>query len=73
MVENLPSGAKREPEATDIARVDTAHGAIHADRLYRRDEPTDFDVDVDDVWDAAHYLTERWKRYVEEYRKTHGL
>ncbi|MFC4440469.1 MULTISPECIES: DUF7718 family protein [Natrialbaceae] len=37
-------------ESKVIARVDNAHGFVHFDRLYRRDQPKD---PVDWSWDEA--------------------
>ena len=46
-----------------IARIDTAHGHTHFDRLYRRDEPKER-LDVD-VWEAVALLHANWRTYAE--------
>jgi hypothetical protein len=48
-----------------IARVDTAHGYTHFDRLYRRDEPKD-PVDWG-IWEAADTLGSNWRQYAESH------
>jgi hypothetical protein len=53
----------------EIARIDTAHGDTHFDRLYRRDEPKE-SVDVD-FWDAIERLEDDWRTYAAGYEQTH--
>lgn len=48
-----------------IARIDTAHGQTHFDRLYRRDQPKER-IDVD-VWEAATLLEKNWRTYAESF------
>ena len=57
-------------ENVEVARVDTAHGYTHFDRLYRRDEKKD-PVDWT-YWEAVEELIENWRRYAEQYDETHG-
>lgn len=54
----------------EIARVDTAHGYTHFDRLYRRDEPKER-VDWD-LWEAVGRLRENWRTYAESFRQRRG-
>lgn len=54
-------------ENIEIARVDTAHGVTHFDRLYRRDEPKD-PVDWG-FWDAIDHLDRNWKTYAESFER----
>jgi hypothetical protein len=54
-------------ENIEVARIDTAHGYTHIDRLYRRDEPKEeFDGNV---WDACEYLEENWRDFARSYEK----
>lgn len=63
---SLPTGENKQ-----IARVDTAHGFAHFDRLYRRDQPKDA---VDWSWqEAEDELRENWRRYAESYDDAHDL
>ena len=50
-----------------IARIDTAHGHTHFDRLYRRNQPKER-IDVD-VWEAAAFLKSNWRTYAESYER----
>lgn len=62
---------KDDPERQiQIARIDTAHGVPHFDRLYRRDQPKER-LDVD-VWEAATLLEENWRTYAESFEDLHG-
>lgn len=56
-----------EREKKQIARVDTAHGHTHIDKLWRLDEPSE-PVDWD-VWEAVRQLKQSWRRYAERYEK----
>ena len=49
----------------EVARIDTAHGYTHFDKLYRRDQPKE-PLDVD-LWDAIGRLENNWRRYAESY------
>lgn len=49
-----------------IARIDTAHGDVHFDRLYRRDEPKDTDVDFG-PWEAFEHLRSNWRTYAKSF------
>jgi hypothetical protein len=53
----------------EIARIDTAHGHTHFDKLYRRDEPKER-LDVD-FWDAIEWLEDDWRTYATSYEQTH--
>jgi hypothetical protein len=52
-------------DSTVIARVDTAHGYTHFDKLYREDEPKD-PVDWE-LWDAVEHLTDNWLQYARTH------
>lgn len=52
-------------DVIQIARIDTAHGYPHFDRLYRRDQPKER-IDAD-VWEAAALLEENWRTYAESF------
>lgn len=54
-----------------VARIDTAHGEVHFDRLYRRDQPKDFDVEMTHL-EAERHLRENWRRYAAAYERAHG-
>lgn len=49
----------------EIARIDTAHGHTHFDKLYRRDQPKE-PLDVG-LWEAIEMLRNNWRRYAESY------
>ncbi|MFC6764806.1 DUF7718 family protein [Natrinema soli] len=58
-------------ESKAIARVDNAHGFVHFDRIYRRDQPKD---PVDWTWQKAEgELRENWRQYAKSYDDAHGL
>ncbi len=57
-------------EEVQIARVDTAHGYTHFDKLYRRDQPKEA-VDWG-YWEAISELMENWRVYAESYENAHG-
>lgn len=52
-----------------IARIDTAHGYTHFDRLYRRDRPKER-LDID-VWDAIALLHANWRTFAESHDNLH--
>lgn len=54
-------------ENVEIARVDTAHGFTHFDRLYRRDKPKDR-VEWD-FWEAMDHLDRNWRTYAEAFKQ----
>lgn len=67
-----------------IARVDTAHGSTHADRLYLPAGDTarkHDDIDIETPEEAVRYFTEtesavsdpRWREYTKRYDDNHGL
>jgi hypothetical protein len=63
----------RDPDAgenVEIARIDTAHGFTHFDRLYRRDQPKER-VDWG-LWEAVRRLRENWRTYAESFEKREG-
>lgn len=58
------------PEADQVeqvARIDTAHGGVHFDRLYRRDDPKD-DLDIN-FWEAVERLEANWRTYARGYER----
>jgi len=57
-------------EHIEVARVDTAHGYTHFDKLYRRDQPKDA-VDWT-YWEAVTELMENWRTYAQNYDSAHG-
>ena len=59
------SEASESEREIQIARIDTAHGHTHFDRLYRRDQPKER-IEVD-VWEAAALLEENWRTYAERF------
>lgn len=52
-------------EEVQIARIDTTHGYVHFDRVYRRDEPKD-ELAVG-FWDAVELLEDDWRTFAREY------
>lgn len=57
-------------ETIEIARIDTAHGVTHFDKLFRRDQPKE-ELDVDYLG-AEKRLRENWRRYARSYDRIHG-
>ncbi|WP_435065162.1 DUF7718 family protein [Halobaculum sp. EA56] len=55
-------------ESVQVARVDTAHGHVHIDRLYRRGRPKD-ELDLN-FWDAVEFVEERWRTFAEGHERT---
>ena len=53
----------------EIARIDTAHGRTHFDKLYRRNEPKE-PLDVD-FWTAIERLEDDWRTYAASHERTH--
>lgn len=50
-----------------VARIDTAHGYTHFDRLYRRDEPKH--PEDDDFWEAIERLESDWRTFAEGHER----
>ena len=53
----------------EIARIDTAHGHTHFDKLYRCDEPKER-LNVD-FWGAIERLEDNWRTYAAGHDRTH--
>ncbi|MDY6764522.1 MAG: hypothetical protein SV377_02365 [Halobacteria archaeon] len=51
----------------EIARIDNAHGYVHFDKLYRRDQPKE-ELDVN-VWEAVEMLEDNWRTYARSFEK----
>jgi hypothetical protein len=63
-----------DPQTTtqvEIARIDTSHGYVHFDRLYRADQRTD-SVDMETPWEAENHLREHWRQYAASYARNHA-
>ncbi|PSP57267.1 hypothetical protein BRC72_09545 [Halobacteriales archaeon QH_7_66_36] len=62
-----------------VAKVDDSphegEQDIHVDRYYRAPdaEVKDFDVDIEDPFEAERYLKQNWKQFVDRYYESHGL
>lgn len=58
-----------EGERTHIARVDTSHGEIHLDRLYRESmaETKRFDVEISAPHEAEAFLRNKWQSFCQIY------
>lgn len=54
-------------ETIEVARVDTAHGDTHIDKLWRPSEPSE-SVDWG-VWEAMSQLKQNWRRYADRHEK----
>lgn len=61
----------RTRETVEIARMDTSHGYVHFDRLYRADQPKD-PVDMETPWEAEEHLREHWRQYADSYANNHA-
>ena len=57
---------EEKEEEVEIARIDTRHGGVHFDKLYRRDEPREF-LDIEDYWEAEEMLRENWRTYAKSF------
>jgi hypothetical protein len=54
-----------------IARIDTSHGYVHFDKLFREKRPkTPLDIDV--YWEAEELLREDWRRYARRYETNYS-
>ncbi|MGQ4557412.1 DUF7718 family protein [Halobellus sp. GM3] len=53
-----------------MARIDTSHQTVHFDRLYRRDQPKDTDVEFS-VWEAEQQLEHNWRQYAHTHAENH--
>lgn len=51
----------------EVARIDTAHGFTHFDKLYRPDQPKE-PVDLD-FWEALAFLQGNWRTYAEMHHE----
>lgn len=61
----------------EVAKIDDSEheeGQIHIDRYYREvgADDKDFDVDVEDCWEAEDMLKENWGHYAQTYLQNHG-
>lgn len=68
----LSDGARIE-----VAKIDDSEheeGNIHIDRYYREigADDKDFDVDIDDCWEAEDFLQGNWDHYGQTYLRNHG-
>lgn len=54
-----------------IARIDTAHGRTHFDRLFLQD-PDKKDLDVS-WYEAEEKLESNWREYARQYEQNHGV
>lgn len=59
----------RTDATIQIARIDTSHGHVHFDRLYRRDQPKE-PIDVD-LWEAAKRLEANWRQDAKSHDRVH--
>lgn len=57
-----------EQESTvEVARIDTAHGYVHLDKLYSEEEGKE-PLDVD-LWGAVEYLAAHHPEYARKHRE----
>lgn len=61
----------------EVAKIDDSkhkEGEIHFDRYYREvgSDDKDFDIDVDDAWEAEDLLKAKWKHFGQTYLDNHG-
>ncbi|QLG50242.1 DUF7718 family protein [Natrinema halophilum] len=61
----------------EVAKVDNSEhheGDIHIDRYYRElgSDFKDFDIDIDDCWEAEEKLKQNWTHYAQTYLRNHG-
>ncbi len=54
-------------ERIDVARIDTAHGYVHLDKLFLEGEPKE-KMDVD-LWKAVDHLIEHHPEYARKHRQ----
>lgn len=57
-------------QSVEIARIDTSHGFVHFDRLYRADQPKET-LDIETPWEAEGLLRDRWRQYAETFARNH--
>lgn len=58
---------KEREQEVQIARIDTRHGDVHLDKLYREDKPRQFLPDIEQYWEAEEKLRENWRRYAKNH------
>ncbi len=56
----------------EIARIDTAHGEPHFDRLYEPDQPKEWLRPEYSFEEARQRLFSNWKRYADRYLRNHA-
>ena len=49
-----------------VARIDTSHGYVHFDELFREERPKT-PLDIDAYREAEELLREDWRRYARRY------
>lgn len=64
-----------DPEAdreVQVARIDTSHGYVHFDKLFREEQPKTL-LDIDAYWEAEELLRDDWRRYAKRYETNHSV
>lgn len=56
-------------EQVQIARIDTRHGGVHFDKLYRRNQPREF-LDIETYYEAEKKLRENWRTYAKSFTQS---
>lgn len=68
---------REDGSQVEVAKIDDSpheQGDIHIDRFYRSEdaELKDFDIDVDDCWEAEQHLCEHAQQYARRHLENHG-
>lgn len=61
-------------EVAKIDNIEHSEGEIHLDRYYRERgaEIKDFEIEVEDCWEAEKYIVDNWKHFASTYLQNHG-
>ena len=54
-------------EEVPLARIDTSHGYLHLDKLWKEEKEKQKLYKEMDAWDAANYLQENWQSYFKKW------
>ena len=54
-------------EEISLARIDTSHGYLHLDKLWKEEKEKQKLHKEMDAWEAAKYLQENWQSYFKKW------
>lgn len=56
-----------ETETVELARIDSSHGQLHIDHLWKEEVDKEIIHEGLDMWDAAKKLQENWPSYYQKW------